>query len=381
MNAITLTVGNRASRLKPTYLFVAVHKGPYLTLAALEEVVGADNIQYLADGVCKLEREESGLPYVDLEQIFQQWESLENYLRNSDFSAVVRSTSEDVSGTNVEDLVSIAAQNSGTPLFVVEDFPGNYLPKRGRALNGLFTEAGPGQDIHRSRGVDPSLIHILSNPRYAALRDINKEKLREETRGSLGLKNETVMLWAGQPDGDNSYRALERLMQPLGRLGAFLLFRPHPRDEYYASGSYSDLLTGSGLNFLDVSSFADITGLICASDLVGTQFSSVAVEAGHLGIPPLFVMFPDLGQEYLANHKGYKLPPWSQDECSFLIEEEDSAEKILEQALFDQVSRDRVCVNFLARFGSTRGGAEAIIRHINRIMGQAIDETTKPVQV
>ena len=147
-----------------------------MTLAALEEVVGAGNFQYLADGVCKREREESGLSYVDLEQIIQQWESLENYLRKSDFSAVVRSTSEDVSGTNVEDLVSIAAQNTDTPLFVVEDFPGNYWPKPGRALNGLFTEAGPGQDIHRSRGVDPSLIHNLSNPRYAALGDIKKEK-------------------------------------------------------------------------------------------------------------------------------------------------------------------------------------------------------------
>lgn len=170
-------------------------------------------------------------------------------------------------------------------------------------------------------------------------------------------------------------------MQPLGRLGAFLLFRPHPRDEYYALGSYSDLLIGSGLNFLDVSSFADIIGLICASDLVGTQFSSVAVEASHLGIPSLFVMFPDLGQKYLAGHKGYRLPPWSQDDCSFLIEYEDSAGRILKQALFDKVSRDRVCANFLARFGSTRDGAEVIIRQINRIMGQAIDETTKPVQV
>jgi len=210
---------------------------------------------------------------------------------------------------------------------------------------------------------------------------VNKEKLHQETRGSLGLKNETVMLWAGQPDGDNSYRALERLLQPLVRLGAFLLFRPHPRDEYYASGSYSDLLIGPGLNVLDVSSFADITGLICASDLVATQFSSVAVEAGHLGIPPLFVMFPDLGQEYLASHKGYRLPPWTQGECSFLIEEEDSAEKILEQALFDRASRDRVCANFLARFGSTRGGAEVVMGHINRIIWKAIDETTKPAQV
>ena len=133
-----MTIGNRAPSLKPTYLFVAVHKGPYLTLEALEDAAGAGNVQYLADGVCKQEREESGLPYVDLEQIIHQWESLENYLRKSDFSAVVRSTSEDVSGTNVEDLVSIAAQNTDTPLFVVEDFPGNYWPKPGRALRGLL---------------------------------------------------------------------------------------------------------------------------------------------------------------------------------------------------------------------------------------------------
>ena len=57
---------------------------------------------------------------MDLEQIIQQWESLENYLRKSDCSAVVRSTSEDVSGTNIENLISIAAQNTDTPLFVAD---------------------------------------------------------------------------------------------------------------------------------------------------------------------------------------------------------------------------------------------------------------------
>ena len=106
---------------------MAVHKGPYLTLQALEEPIGAGNVRYLVDGVSKQERNQSGLPYLDRAQITQHWGSLEEFLERSSIQAIVRSTSEDVTGANLEDQVSTAAQITGTPLFVLEDFPG--LPR------------------------------------------------------------------------------------------------------------------------------------------------------------------------------------------------------------------------------------------------------------
>ena len=156
---------NPALSLNSKFLFVAIDRGPYLTLQSIEEVIGADYIQYLAEGVCKQERIELGLPYLDLRQIIHVWGSLENYLRRSDFRAIIRSTSEDVIGLNIEDEVSAVAKTVGIPLFVVEDFPGNYWPQPGHALSGLFTETEPQAGVYRPRGVPSDLIHNVNNPR------------------------------------------------------------------------------------------------------------------------------------------------------------------------------------------------------------------------
>ena len=44
------------------------------------------------------------------------------------------------------------------------------------------------------------------------------------------------MLWAGQPDHDNSFLALERLIREYSGDSVTLLFRAHPRDEFYLKG-------------------------------------------------------------------------------------------------------------------------------------------------
>jgi hypothetical protein len=284
--------------------------------------------------------------------------------------AVIRSTSEDVRGINVETLANVAARNVGIPVFVVEDFPGNYWPGDEQRLDGLFVEDASLVAFHCSRGIDPRIIYCTGNPRYDELRSVDRERRRLETRVALGLGDGRVMLWAGQPDGDNSYLTLMRLLERFHDEKVTLMFRAHPRDQSYATGKYERLLTNTSMTTFDTTMHADPISLVCASDLVVTQFSSVAVEASYLGIPALFVLFDDLGKQYLRTYKGYDLVPWCEAGCSFLIQEEYEVNDVMEEALFSRSSRNEVCGNFKKRFADKVDSAAAIARIIVKSMGK-----------
>ena len=89
-------------------------------------------------------------------------------------------------GNNVEDLVSAAAQTTGTPLFVIEDLPGNYWPNPQQALNGLFTESDSLAEVYRTRGIPINLMHCVNNVRYVGLKQVDKVSLRDQPWGALG---------------------------------------------------------------------------------------------------------------------------------------------------------------------------------------------------
>ena len=334
--------------------------GPYLTIQALEPEFAGESVSYLVDGVSKEERTREGLPYLDLNQIEQRWDSLTNFFHQRGVKAVIISTSDGVVQQNVEELSSLAAAEAGVPVFVVEDFPGNYWPKRLAPLNGLFVEDDSVVDLHLSRGVCPGLVHGTGNPRYAQLTKHNTAEQRTNSRKALGLNGERVVLWAGQPNDDDSYRALARLIEHFPKQQFTLLFRAHPRDEAYSAGKYTELLATAPNVVLDVSANPDALGLYCASDLVITQFSSAAVEACYMGIPALFVLFDDLGKRYLKTNKGYDSLPWCNEGCAFLIEKEDEIALMLESAIFDEPSRLKVSSNFQRRFVAKTDSARTI---------------------
>jgi hypothetical protein len=110
-----------------SYLFAAVHMGPYLSIQPLEDELGADGVTYLVDGVALGERLRLGLPCLSLEDVTARWGSLGGFLQTEGIKAVVRSCSEDVTEPNVEVMAAIEARSAGIPVFVVEDFPGNYI--------------------------------------------------------------------------------------------------------------------------------------------------------------------------------------------------------------------------------------------------------------
>jgi len=352
----------------PSYLFTAVHKGPYLSIQALESSLGTEAVLYLVEGIAKEERKRNGLVYLDLEQIETRWGNLEAFLQNSRIKAIIRSSSEQVLERNLENMASRAARKLRLPVFVVEDFPGNYWARPGERLDGLFVEDDWVVELHKTRGISARLLSSTGNPRYDSLATIDRHKRRIETRKALNIGDAPAMLWVGQPDGENSYLTLRRLLSLVGNLQFILLFRAHPRDESYKTSRYKNLFGKSNLRILDVSFYHDVIDLYCASELVASEFSSACVEASHLGVPALFVLFEDLGKRYLQTFKGYEIPLWCRENCTFLVEREVGAIDVVKQALFDNTSRIQVCSRFSKRYKKNTNIARLIARRIRQIV-------------
>jgi hypothetical protein len=272
--------------------------------------------------------------------------------------ALVRSTSDDVEGPDIEAEVTAAAAALGVPIFVIEDFPGNFRDSEGISL--VFVEDETVAALHAARGVEPARIQATGNPRYDALRTIDAPTRRADVRRALGIGDEGVALWVGQPDAETSFVSLETVLPSLARAQTTVLFRAHPRDTAYASGRYARLLGTVGTRVIDTTSAKDVVGLCCAADLVVTQFSSVAVEAGYLGTPALFVLLPELGGGYMRMRKGYAIPPWCKENCAFLLEDAKMAADVVGRALYDPVAREAVRTNFARRYASRPPSAPAI---------------------
>lgn len=107
----------------------------------------------------------------------------------------------------------------------------------------------------------------------------------------------------------------------------------------------------------------DLAGLCCASDLVATQFSSVAVEAAYLGTPALFALLPMLGAQRFRAKKGYATPPWCASGSAFLIDHEGAVPAIVEQALHDDAAR-RAVLDAFARHHAGPKAAPRVARAI-----------------
>jgi CDP-glycerol glycerophosphotransferase (TagB/SpsB family) len=181
-----------------------------------------------------------------------------------------------------------------------------------------------------------------------------------------------VILWVGQPDGEYSFLALERLLRDFRDPKVSLLFRAHPRDSAYLAGRYNELLATSSLNVKDVSSYPDMIDLYHAADLVVTQFSSAAVEASYLGVPALYVLFDDLGRLNLEALKGYSSLPWWENESAFLVQREGQIAQVLTTALFDHEARARIRANFQSRFASRPSPVHAIADRVRELAAAPI---------
>ena len=125
-----------------------------------------------------------------------------------------------------------------------------------------------------------------------------------------------------------------------------LLFKAHPNDTEYRKGSYEQYFDEVGLRWLDVSSAKIDSCLFDQVDLVITQFSSVAIEAGFYGIPSLNILLEDAGQKLLIERTGCATTSIIDSGASFVITEKQGILECLKMCLTDLSARKKVMANF-----------------------------------
>ncbi len=350
---------------RKTILIVAINLGPYQTVQALESAMTDTRVLYLVEGPARVHRKSNGLHFYDLSDIKSKWCTIEHFLRDSGVTNIIRSSSETSNKLNLEILTSISANKLNIPVYVIEDFPGNYHHIYEEHIERLFIEQESLIALHEGRGVDPSIIKVVSNPRYHNMLKYDVAQYRKQGISNLQLGPEPHIMWCGQPDCSNSFKTLSRIIEYYNTKEVTILFRAHPQDDLYNSGYYGPLLNNSSINIIDVSTYDNIIELYCASKIVMTQFSSTAVEASYLGIPAVFVLFRDIGKPYLKRLKGYDTIPYTLNECSFHIELEEDIQTTLDNAIYDETYRDIILNNFNDHYGNLANGVTCIIEAIN----------------
>jgi hypothetical protein len=257
-------------------------------------------------------------------------------------AAIVCGTSDSLAGRALESAARRAAVAAGIPVAAIEDYPGNYYEVAGGRVTLLVVDSAFSARLARSRfGGDAPDILECAPIRYDPLR-VRLGTLREKRGGPRS----GAVLWAGQPETDDAIATLDRVAPLVAGLGRRLLFRAHPRDEGYRAGAYARLFAAGRPPVDDVTAETLDASFARRPELVLTQFSSIAVEAGFRGIPALHVLYADIGERRLFAKKGYRIPPWCEAGAAFAIRDPRDAETALERALNDDALRARTLGRF-----------------------------------
>lgn len=330
------------------WVLAAVHKGPYLALAPLEREFGPRNCVWLLSGTAAAERRRLGLAFHPMPKDFAR------AVAALSPRGLIRGTSELPESRNPERRLADAFAAAGLPVFAVEDFPGNYTAGPSAPLDRLFVEHRTTRRHHVRRGVPARKIVVAGNPRYAE--PLPPAPARGAARARYGLGREPAVLWAGQPDGALGRRTLEALRPALRRAGAVVLFRAHPRDPFFGRPPSA---LGRDVRLVDVSR-EPLWTAVRACDLVVTQFSSLAVEAGRFGVPALFALLPGAGRAYLRCRTGMTTLPWCEEGSAFLLGSAGRAGAALRRALGDAAARRRALRRLADEHRKAAGAARRI---------------------
>jgi hypothetical protein len=252
-------------------------------------------------------------------------------------TALVCGTSQSDSGFALEAAARRQAAGRGIPIACIEDFPGNYREVDGAPTRLLVVEGEFSERLYRSRLKAPPPMAVVPPARY--------DSLRGAAPDPAPLAPTYRVLWAGQPETASCLATLEGIRDFLRAPDLELLFRAHPRDAGYAAGAYRGLLDSLAPRCRDASAAPLAQQLREPLHLVLTQYSSVALEAGFLGVPSVHVLFAGAGADLLMAQKGYAVPMACDAGASFLVNDTLSL-GILDRALRDAVARRTVLERF-----------------------------------
>lgn len=269
---------------------------------------------------------------------------------------LVCGTSDSRPGRDIERAARIAATDLGIPHVLVEDFPGNYTRVVGAREALLVVDGEFASDLaHRQHDSAGPPTIVVPSIRYDSLR-ARLAALRENAKSQHDL-----VLWAGQPETDDSLRCLSEVMPYLSARGIRLIFRAHPRDAGHRNGAYGRLFARAGSHIEEASAVSLEACLQRRPRLVITQYSSLAVEAGFWGIPSLHLLYEDVGAARLFAKKRYYEPPWIAAGAAFIASAPGTTESQLERALSDEAARELALKRFDDYFQVTRPGAPILI--------------------
>lgn len=250
---------------------------------------------------------------------------------------LVVGTSNSARGRRAESAARRAAAQSGVPVAAIEDYPGNYCELPDCRTRLLIVESAFSERVYRARPAAPPPITVIAPARY--------DRWRGKARSTVVPQAPYAVLWAGQPETNACVATLEWLLPQFAGLPAKLLFRAHPRDPALYASVYRELFARAGVEYLDVSAEPLEATLARRLDLVATQFSSVAVDAGFAGVPSLHVLLPDAGGGLLRRLKGYDIPAICDAGAAFLTTG-GSGDRRLRAALLDAAAREGMMARF-----------------------------------
>ena len=252
-------------------------------------------------------------------------------------AALVCGTSQSDSGFALEAAARRQAASLGIPIACIEDFPGNYREVDGAPTRLLVVEGEFSERLYRARLTSPPPMAVVPPARYDPLRGAAPNPATDVPPYRV--------LWAGQPETVSCLATLEGIRDFLRAPDLEFVFRAHPRDAGYAAGAYRRLLDSLAPRCRDASAAPLAQLLREPLHLVLTQYSSVALEAGFLGIPSAYVLFAGAGADLLQAQKGYAVPMPCDAGAAFLVNDTQSL-GILDRALRDAPARRSVVERF-----------------------------------
>lgn len=275
-------------------------------------------------------------------------------------SLLVVGTSDSTRGRLVESAARRAARGAGISIVAIEDFPGNYYEIAGGEASMVLVESTRAQSLCLEKlGNRSPRVEVVVPARYDPYRKRLAE-LRSRTVESWASQTTTRVLWAGQPETDDAVHTLEALLPILHEHAVDLLFKAHPRDAGYTTGTYRALLDASGIAATDVTNLSVEDALALAPRLIVTQFSSIATEAGFFGVPSLWVLLPHAGAARLRQKKGYAVPPLCLARGAAYAGDQDTLAGAFAQALADIDYRENLMRCFDDYYRVDQLGAPAV---------------------
>lgn len=272
---------------------------------------------------------------------------------------LVCGTSQSEPGFALESAARRQAASLGIPIACIEDFPGNYREVDGAPTRLLVVEGEFSERLYRTRLKAPPPMAVVPPARY--------DPLRGATPNPATDAPPYRVLWAGQPETASCLATLEGIRDFLRAPDLELLFRAHPRDAGYAAGAYRALLGALAPRCRDASAAPLARLLREPLHLVLTQYSSVALEAGFLGIPSAHLLFNGAGADLLMSQKGYSVPMPCDAGASFLVNDTHSL-GVLDTALRDAAARRSVLERFRRLYHAGEPQAARLVQSLAGIM-------------